>query len=1489
MLRDELLQSKHDEIARCLSSRKRKLSELYFATVGFSGATDGSPQHIQYRQREQEFLDANDITKGRFFNEGTLPCRPDVAPPQTSPRDEKLSHGSLSASAVDRITDGHRHKPIFSPVDIAVSSPRLPSADHHDDLLDSQDHPLRPQDQTRAGSTKSVAVQADSGELAIPPQTKPSASHEAIREKEASSPASTQQTIAATVTPVTDVEMDDAPDNQGKTGTGEISAAPSDLPISPRKTVAEIQDNATASSRGQLSSTTSVSDRTPATSPAKEQPQLISQIEAPNLPKNGESISVPMGATDVSATRSAPATPDEQLKFEAEQSSIQQAAAVGKPAIGSAFSSFQLIPENSFSSPKKPPDGYNEPDFSKQSKASVTPETRLMVNDSLRLDTKGLKSEPVSKSNESRSAPTSLGQPEGASGSPLPGATRKTSTPSGPSQTPFPPERMTTRVSSGAIRHKSVSEILGETPKSAVDKTSDKTASESPTTASESSQARSRLKDKKENQKERSKLSTVVFPKQQSAAEKNESADLVRTPSGHARSPNEEKDYLFTLFQAKAHYPPRSMHLSSLLSTAHKTLTTANHFVEYHEQMDCRSLKRIYQLQHANRWPLRQLQRSAEPERSATHWDILLDHMRWMRTDFREERKWKIAAAKRCADWCAAYVASGNERRAELRLLVRAPPANEKMDESGDHKPVPSSSDDRGDDSVAHSQPTPDLISSMEDDSVSEGFNDEIHPDLSDGVVPAAIFSLGSDEFTFGMERTPAFEKILEELPLYTPISISPETNLPLFKRPPDSSWRKELLPVSKYATGKLEFTSKQPPRKRSRYAYSSNDDDLDIDAIEIPPEQTNVALFQPQNKHIRDRIHPGQVFRPPTEFLMPSLGFYESRQPSQWTCAEEDELKRIVKEYSFNWSLISACLSPPSLFTSGADRRTPWECFEKWVQLEGLPTEMLKTPYFRAYTSRVESAQRTVLAAQQQQQQQAQAQAQAQAQSQQQGSNPPPTPTAILRRRPTTPMRVERKRSSRHLALLDGMRKLSKKRETLLQKQQHATHLAASRKLNEVNQPRPPISTPAEFSRLKHERELKIQESQEQYKQAMIAQRMAMAQRVAQQQQAQHQQQQQQLQQQQHRQMPNQQALLNGVPPRNTASAPPNGVIQGLPGPSGLPNGLPVNAAMAQSRPHPGMQMPNGAPVSGMPNSGIGLKMIPQPGIPQAMNGRPGIPTQASPDNARIIREANRVQEEQQRMVQSRQQQLQSQQQSFLPQGPHSSPNMNIGNMNVNPNNATMLAFQAASGVNSPSFHAPSLAQGVSTASPRLNHANVLANAGGIPTLASIQNTIQRSNPNISQEQVNKLATERLHHIQQQRMSQVAMNAAAGNMGSMQTSYQMHHDGNMHQLPHTTSMPNGGPASIQTHQQTQGYSPLMRVAQSVQQQPNRMGVNGSPAMNAAMAVQQGRSATAQAHRSASGQSGPGTGPGPGPGQGPGAGPGAGKSPRPPQAQMASG
>lgn len=778
-----------------------------------------------------------------------------------------------------------------------------------------------------------------------------------------------------------------------------------------------------ASSGGPYSNITAMSGvESPNTTPGKEDLGTPNgTLPAPKLPGQAS----PAIDTSEPSTR-VPSTPDEQLKLE-EAQSFQKLPVDANQSLGDDTRATGLPSSNEVINEKTT-------STTKESENEKAHEDVLMTRPTLEAESQPKETSADAKPSEADSTSV-VAQPQDVPkdsvASPISSSGPK-KTPSSSTSTQSHRERMTTRVSSGAIRHKSVSEILGETPKqpSQQDRASiEPHKSDSNTSEKDTrSQVRLRLKDRKDREKERSKLSTVVFPKQ--GADKNGLLDLVAQNAGdNAASLNEEKDYLYTLFQAKAYYPPRSMQLNTLLSTAHKTLTTSNHFVEYQEQMDCRTLKRIYQLQHANRWPLRQIQRSVEPTRQGTHWDVLLDHMKWMRTDFREERKWKIAAAKSCADWCAEYVSSDAENKALLRVPTKRRPSALQASPPDSHVAEVSESPtkpEQPDESQSVSQPTPELVPSTEYDSVSEGFNDEPQPDIHDTVAPAAIFSLGSDEFTFQMDRTPAAGKLLDELPIYSPLEIASGTGLPCFKTPPDSSWKTEILPVSKYATGKIKFRGGKPPRKKSRFDYSDDGAPHDPDTTELPPEQVNVALFRPENKPIRERVHPPQPFRPPTEYPMPPLGFFESRQSSQWTYAEDDELRQLVKEYSYNWSLVSSCLSPKSLFSSGAERRTPWECFERWISLEGLPADMSKTPYFRAYHARLESAQKTVMA-----QQQA-----AQQQQQQQGNNA--TPQGSLRRRTTQPIRVDRRRNSRHLALLDAMRKLSKKRETNLQKQQH-------------------------------------------------------------------------------------------------------------------------------------------------------------------------------------------------------------------------------------------------------------------------------------------------------------------------------------------------------------------------------------------------------------------------------------------------------------------
>jgi chromatin modification-related protein VID21 len=401
-----------------------------------------------------------------------------------------------------------------------------------------------------------------------------------------------------------------------------------------------------------------------------------------------------------------------------------------------------------------------------------------------------------------------------------------------------------------------------------------------------------------------------------------------------------------------------------------------------------------------------------------------------------------------------------------------------------------------------------------------------------------------------------------------------------------------------------------------------------------------------------------------------------------------------------------------------------------------------------------------------------------------------------------------------------------------MLQKQQHASHLASLRKANEANQPKPPISSPAEFSRLKYDREMKLQERQEQYRQQMIAQQRASlaAQRSG--------------------QVPNQQQMMN-APGRNNTMPPTSN--PSLPGgtPNGMTNGIPPSAGVNQARPIPMQNMPNGAQPNGQMPNGMAMKMMPQAQLQQTPGARPGLPMQASPDNTRVIREANRLQE-QQRLLQSRQQQQHPQQgqQFHNPQfGSQGSPNMNMSNVNGTPNNpAMMAALQNQGGMQSPSFHGGT-PQGVSTPSPRMGQPNPLS-SGVVPQISTLQSQIQRTNPNMPPEQVTKLATDRLNQYQQQQQQrlsqQAAMNAAAGsiNANAVQANYQVPHETNF-------PAPNGG-SGMQVPQ-NQGFSPMMRVPQAGQQ--NRVGPISSPAMNGAAPLPS-RSATPQNQRSGSAQAG---------------------------------
>lgn len=633
-------------------------------------------------------------------------------------------------------------------------------------------------------------------------------------------------------------------------------------------------------------------------------------------------------------------------------------------------------------------------------------------------------------------------------------------------------ERAVTRVSSGAIRQKSVSEILAgslKAPRPAAEKAAEKAAASTtksyPTTPSA---LRPKNQLPKRRERDRNQVSTVVFGKQP----KRSDDKSVTAPKQQGTSPAD--DYFTPLFiEGFISRSSWMKPLGALLNQAHKTISSPDAMLAYEDDQACKILKRVYLLQHTNKWSLRQRERCAEPTRPPSHMDVLLQEMKWMRTDFREERKWKMATARILATACAKWHTATPEERIALQVSARPPPKE------------PAGQDvDMLDAEAIPVERMPQLVKS---DSSESGLADEV-----DIISPSAIFALSEDQMVFPLRQSPTSDLLLSELPLYgSPLKV-PSSDIIQPDYDPDALWRRPALPLSKYVEGDMKLVTEGQPTWQSKFMYEDESDDEDFEKYPpttstttpasrknwLPPEKNDVALFNPEMKQIRDRLHANHQFRPPTEHPMPPPSFYENRIASQWTAAEDEELRNLANQFQHNWSLISEVLTPRSAFVSGAERRTAWECFERWLQLEPLSPDMAKTQYFRTYNHRIESAQRVVL----QQHQAAQQQAAATGQ-------PPP------KRRQCVPVRVERRHGRRHINLIGSMMKVAKKRETTAQKQQAQATMIAMRKANENSQqqqPRPqaPVKTPRDYSIMRWERDQAMAEKIAQYAQRHEAQK---------------------------------------------------------------------------------------------------------------------------------------------------------------------------------------------------------------------------------------------------------------------------------------------------------------------------------------------------------------------------------------------------------------
>lgn len=1161
----------------------------------------------------------------------------------------------------------------------------------------------------------------------------------------------------------------------------------------------------TPGSTAASATTPAVHDASTDTSPDNDGPRYVDTAEQ-REPRASNDVKSQRGATDLQ---------DQGLSAEDQllQESIQSGAVASKPAIetpaacsvappdaSTSMGTAQPTATRAASKPVSTPHEAPPPSSTSAARAALAevPDSQGGTPEEMDLDMPEVKPEAQDQkvlSSRELNLPTLS-----ASATPL---IEK----SPPREQPQAAERAVTRVSSGAMRLKSVSEIVGSTARSVHSTDRDSTSKGAhdqltPVTSTPQSPA-SRVRNSATARKDRIKghPSTVLFGKQPKRVD-----DKALVP-GHKETIQPSDDYYTPLFVQNFTGSSNWMQpLERILFQANKTISTPDAHLVIQDHQACRVLRRVYHLQQHDKWSLRQPKRCPEPTRPPSQWDVLLQEMKWMRTDFREERKWKMAVARNLAYACADWHDATPEERKYLQVAAVIPPKSQLAE--GDVSMVDADEDCPG------SQPTPDLVSSGDVDSPQNV--DDLVEDFAETVAPSAIFTLQEEDVVFGLRRTAASDKLLMELPMYgSPLKI-PKFDITGPEYDPDAHWRRPALPLSKYVEGEMKLALPGPPRKRSRFHYENEDSDDEkegdfvadqlVHNVRLPPSTGEVSLFNPESKHIRDRLHAGHQFRPPSEHPMPTQGFYESRSPSQWTMPEDDELRGLVREYSYNWSLISNMLSTKSSFMAGAERRTPWECFERWINLEGLPADMQKTQYFKAYNSRIEAAQRVIA----QQNQLAVQQASA--------SGGTITP---VRRRPSVPLRVERRRNQKHLTLFDAMRKLAKKRETALQKQQHsASQNAANKKTNDTVAQRP-AKTPRDYSLMRWERDQALAEKMAQYAQRQEAQRRAAMQARAQGQAA---------------QVAGPAGV--GVPGQSANHLAGNPAVNGV----GRPMSNQLAAAAAAVAASQGRQrMPMQAPANGVGLAGVQAQMAGGGGLsaPPQMNGAPTaqmqgmqaqqrMPMPNQQPDANLMLRAQRISEQQRAAVQIQQAQGGPQHHPQQPvnigtpgaTGQHNSPPLRNGVNGVsqqtfmNSAQAIMASYSTAAangnGHGSPQANGLHMPSAASAASPG-QRVHPQLPPGITAQLNQLEATFRAKHANLTPEQARQLATE---HLTRAMMAQRqnAMNAAAGATGQT---------GIANSIAATTS-PHQYAALLRQQQQQQAQQQAQQLLQQQQQQQQK-------------------------------------------------------------------
>lgn len=438
---------------------------------------------------------------------------------------------------------------------------------------------------------------------------------------------------------------------------------------------------------------------------------------------------------------------------------------------------------------------------------------------------------------------------------------------------------------------------------------------------------------------------------------------------------------------SELYYLTQTLPLIKLLPGSHKALLTENFELALLEGKIAVLYSRIEELKRQGKWSLRQPIKYCDPLKKdvTSHWDSVLMEGRWMATDFHEGNKFKKATCVLIAQAIHDYWTYGKEvcivprpiryldddivmqeaTSGEIETQVEPEPTEPKEPE-GSTAAAPVTTEEPTAEPFAALLPSEAVDVEMNDASATESVpvpgNDEAQ-DLPSGIVADRATESGQEQETNTEEQsldpqalaTVAPETVVEEPqgPMFIPqkrgdvlssgypfrlnmdYSDLPRLEQSIFTHLPKLNG----FDSDEILHPKPPLTTKNSPMVPvSRLIYPFEEDNMWYKLVvkESPKAPTTTGPPEYQKGLFGVNAHRRFNFlKPPRPPLIKNI---EYRLPTIWLPEDDKQLIHYVAEFCFNWEVISEhLLSPtPTLkrYESNIERRTPWQCFERYIQL---------------------------------------------------------------------------------------------------------------------------------------------------------------------------------------------------------------------------------------------------------------------------------------------------------------------------------------------------------------------------------------------------------------------------------------------------------------------------------------------------------------------------------------------------------------------------